>query len=138
MQLNYGNHQFLDEYGSELPNLLSTGTGVEDTISITDLVYNSDGDSLNFTGNVLAAFSDEEHEHEGETIEFLVTVNGDNEYVFQDVGMSQQEGEPRYVGMEGMSTAVGTPMLDFVPGNTYVFYRVRPLKQYAPINPICT
>ena len=41
LQLKYGDHQFLDEYSSELPNLLSTGTGVEDTISITDLVYNS-------------------------------------------------------------------------------------------------
>ena len=135
LQLNYGDHQFLDEYGSQLPNLLSTGTGVEDTISITDLVYNSNGDSLNFTGNVLAAFSNEEQEeHEGETIEFLVTVNDNNKYVFQDVGMSEDAGVPQYVGMEGMSTTpVATPVLDFVPGNTYVFNQTDPSNYTHPL-----
>ena len=138
LQLNYGDHQFLDEFGSELPNLLSTGTGVEDTISITDLVYNSDGDSLNFTGNVLAAFSDEEYEsdgeHESEVIEFLVTVTASRKFVFQDVGMSEDAGIPQYVGMDGISDSpVETPILDFVPGNTYVFYQTDPSNYTHPL-----
>ena len=86
---------------------------------------------------MLAAFSNEEQEeHEGETIEFLVTVNDNNKYVFQDVGMSEDAGVPQYVGMEGMSTTpAATPVLDFVPGNTYD--SIRPiLKLYSPVNSV--
>ena len=43
LQLNYGDNRFLLDDGSRASNLLSTGTGVADTITITDLVYNSDG-----------------------------------------------------------------------------------------------
>ena len=46
------------------------------------------------------------------------TSDGKNKYTFFDIGNDS------YVGMDGLSeTPVASPTLEFVPGNTYIFYQ---------------
>ena len=104
--------------------------------SISQMIFSSrdvDGNASLDTVYVANAFlsvdeatpmdSGEGGEGHHDVIEFDVgvitdTSDGKNKYTFFDIGNDS------YVGMDGLSeTPVASPTLEFVPGNTYIFYQ---------------